>query len=335
MNVPAFAKHWAAQLGAPEKSLVPLAGGINNRVYRCGLSPSFHVIKGYRPATKGERDRMQAEVDFLKYAGEASPHHVPRLICVDAALRCIVLEHVDGEPFVPGSAPSRADVDDAVAFFSRLNADHTAAAHTIQMDAAEGFLRLTDHVHNVQSRLHAMETEHLPPPLREEACALLGRVRKAAEGIFERTTALISTREVCDALDPSMRCISPSDFGFHNAIRTPTGVKFIDFEFAGWDDPAKSAADFLLQPRVPVPRTKSPLLEVFRGDNFKIIAMRCQALGPLLRLKWVCIMLAVLQPQRLAQIQTAHPGTDTEELTRQRLTHAAAYLMQEVPFGLH
>ena len=38
--------------------------------------------------------------------------------------------------------------------------------------------------------------------------------------------------------------ISPSDFGFHNALRTNTGPVFFDFEFSGWDDPAKTIIDF-------------------------------------------------------------------------------------------
>ena len=44
-------------------------------------------------------------------------------------------------------------------------------------------------------------------------------------------------------------CISASDFGLHNAIMTERGIVFFDFEFAGWDDPAKAIVDFLLQPQ--------------------------------------------------------------------------------------
>ena len=55
-------------------------------------------------------------------------------------------------------------------------------------------------------------------------------------------------------LGPRARCLSPSDFGFHNAIRRASGeLCFIDFEYAGQDDPAKMACDFLCQPEVPVP----------------------------------------------------------------------------------
>ena len=42
--------------------------------------------------------------------------------------------------------------------------------------------------------------------------------------------------------------LSPSDFGFHNAIQTKDGLKFIDFEYFGWDDPVKLTCDFILHP---------------------------------------------------------------------------------------
>ena len=57
--------------------------------------------------------------------------------------------------------------------------------------------------------------------------------------VEEQTNRLIVDNIVTDAIDSNQCCILPGDFGFHNAIRTTKGVKFIDFEFAGWDDPAK------------------------------------------------------------------------------------------------
>jgi hypothetical protein len=68
-----FAEHWARQLGASVRSLERLRGGINNRVFRCGDGNQHWVIKGYAPAQPGQRDRMQAEVDFLRFAAQGGP----------------------------------------------------------------------------------------------------------------------------------------------------------------------------------------------------------------------------------------------------------------------
>ena len=42
--------------------------------------------------------------------------------------------------------------------------------------------------------------------------------------------------------------ISPSDFGFHNVINKNNKLFFIDFEYAGLDDPIKLICDFYCQP---------------------------------------------------------------------------------------
>jgi hypothetical protein len=90
-------------------------------------------------------------------------------------------------------------------------------------------------------------------------------------------------------------CVSPSDFGFHNALFDAAGrATFIDFEYAGRDDPGKLACDFFCQPEVPVPL-------VFFDDFLDAIEAplrldaddlwRCRALLPAYRIKWVCIIL--------------------------------------------
>lgn len=71
-------------------------------------------------------------------------------------------------------------------------------------------------------------------------------------------------------------------------------LRFVDFEYAGWDDPAKVVCDFLNQPRVPVPadchrRFAEGIAQESRQPEFQL--RRIALLMPVLRLKWCCIML--------------------------------------------
>jgi len=335
VNPPPFATHWARELGAAEESLVQLRGGINNRVYRCGEGNARWVIKGYLATEAGERDRMQAEVEFLTYAAKVASQYVPQLIHVDSERRCVVLEHIDGTTYHEGVAPSPDDIAAAVNFFRLLNAAGMRARQHIRLDAGEGFLHLTDHIENVRERLSRMSTDHIPVGMKKQAVELLQWVQDAADRVSSLVAESIANGTVANSIYPEQRCISPSDFGFHNAIRTRYGVKFFDFEFAGWDDPAKAASDFVLQPRVPARLQISPLLAGLNDDTGGEIHVRCSALGPVLRLKWACIILSVLQCERLDKLLTSHPDTDLNVLMHQRLNRAAAYVREEIPFGLH
>ena len=96
-------------------------------------------------------------------------------------------------------------------------------------------------------------------------------------------------------LEPRERVLSPSDFGFHNALAGPDGrLRFIDFEYAGWDDPAKLIGDFFCQPQTPAP---PQYWEFFVGGliaGLKLeggLARRARLLLPAFQIKWCCIML--------------------------------------------
>ena len=104
-----------------------------------------------------------------------------------------------------------------------------------------------------------------------------------------------SGSSVDDVLPRTGRCLSPSDFGFHNALLAANGrLHFFDFEYAGWDDPAKLACDFFCQPQIPVSETHwdqfVPLLDRALGCAGTLI-QRARRLLPAYRIKWCCIML--------------------------------------------
>lgn len=325
MKPPEFANHWAQELGTARESLVQLPGGINNHVFRCGSHGQHWVIKGYPSQQPCQRDRMQAEVEFLRYAQLVAPGKVPELLAVDNDRRCVVLEYIEGSAYPKGVAPPAEDLQMAVEFFQQLNGDLQLARQMVNLDAAEGFLSLRQHVANVRERLSVMGTEHLPAEFRLHAAEHLAQLQRQVDRVETDLEATISAGLVEDRLDPELRCVSPSDFGFHNAIRTDQGVKFIDFEFAGWDDPAKASADFILQPRIPTTNIITPDPKILSSQQLPEQDVRLTALKPILAIKWKCIILTILNPERLAKMIEAKPWQSTEQLISARLTAATIF----------
>ena len=334
---PDFALHWAKELGASVDSLTPLKGGINNQVFSCSVgadqSKRF-VIKGYAP--RGSSDRMTAEVEFLRYAGLVSPNYVPSLLAEDVGRRCVVLEYLDGQPYVAGVSPSEQDVLQAGNFFSLLNADKLLAKKYVKQSAAEGFLSLSEHLENVSKRLNQLSTEHLPVGMRFNSKALVQKIFQQLDVVTNDTKTFIEKGLIQDQIRIDDCCVSPSDFGFHNAFRSADGVKFFDFEFAGWDDPAKLMVDFMLQPRMPVaPNLANTFFRSVTPFGSDKLMDRIVVLGPILRLKWLCIMLSVLRPDRLREMQVVAQGTMSENYIKQRLEEAQAYIQKEFSYGLY
>ena len=105
--------------------------------------------------------------------------------------------------------------------------------------------------------MHRLDGIDAQGEIDREAAAFVNE-RLAPVGVASLRAAADAARDLGLSLDEPLpaaeRCVSPSDFGFHNALRTPDGrLAFIDFEYAGWDDPAKTVSDFFCQPECPVP----------------------------------------------------------------------------------
>jgi len=326
---------WAKELGARDENIMRLSGGINNDVYRVDAQTQSFVLKSYPALETGARDRMKAEVEFLQYANKVVRNYVPRLIDFDFTKRALLMEFIEGEPFIEGQSLSENQVRDAVCFFETLNKDRETAKKFVSMDAAEGFLKLTDHLNNVEQRISKLTTRHLPIDATYKSSRLLNRLTEEYSTVRQLTLTSIDQGRASDEIALEHRCISASDFGFHNAIQTVNGVKFIDFEFAGWDDPAKASVDFGLQPRVPVLAKPTSLLNALTHQLVEADEERINLLGAILRLKWLCIILSILEPDRFDLFMKIKTRVEREFFVERQLRTASAYFEREVPFGLH
>lgn len=325
---PAFAIDWCHRLGADLDTLKPLRGGINNKVFRCTTGEHKFVLKGYALHRAGDHDRFKAEVEFLNYARMVAPEFVPQLLGSDEASRSLVLESLEGEGFQEGAHPPEEDIEQAITFMRNLNTSIDLAKQYVSGSAADGFLKLTDHLRNIEQRASTMSVEHLPCNFRAEAEELIKRLSRQLDCLQEKSAHFIKKGKCENALASSARCISPSDFGFHNAIRTHQGIKFLDFEFAGWDDPAKAVADFDLQPRVPLNFRARVLSKALPQWN-KGLMERYDVLFPILNLKWACIILSMLDPDRWLQMTMHLEDNICESMLQAKFHLAQIYLPKD------
>jgi len=128
-------------------------------------------------------------------------------------------------------------------------------------------------------------------------------------------------------LPKKFQILSPSDFGFHNALLTKDGLKFIDFEYFGWDDPVKLTCDFLLHPGMDLTDIQKTLWlkkmkEIFSFD--KKFQQRLKVSYCLYGLCWCLIMLNVFIPGRndgkvgLASVVNKKEQKQTKQLEKSR-----------------
>ncbi|WP_439579730.1 hypothetical protein [Elioraea sp.] len=286
----------AAGLADAPRALVRLAGGRNNRVYRLERDGPPLVVKCYHHDARDPRDRLGAEWAFLRYAWDVCGlRDVPEPLAAEPA------SHAALYAFVPGGRIAAAEarhVEAAARFVAALNATAARGAAERLAPASEACFSLAAHVATIDRRVMRLATRLDPSAPHAEAAAAL--VQERLVPAWHRLA-----RRLAPVAAPLPWGVSPSDFGFHNALDAEGRLSFLDFEYAGRDDPAKLICDFFCQPELPVPRALYP---AFRDAVLAALGLdtsphraRCDALLPAYGLKWVCIMLNEFLPAAAAR----------------------------------
>lgn len=262
-----------------------LRGGANNRVYRVAAEDGgAAVLKVYFRRGGDMWDRFAAESEFYRYAMPRAAGLLPEPLAWNGELRAGVFEWLDAEGFV-GCAIGESEVARAAEFVRRLQAGREHAGLGV---GAEAVFSGEEHSRLIAGRVERLRGMEATDELSAEA------LRFVREELEPRWRAMEERVREVEALGIGDRCVSPSDFGFHNALRRDRRMWFIDFEYAGIDDPAKLVCDFFWQPAVPVPRE---LLGRFLSDlggclgDASTLAERVERLLPAFGIKWCCIVL--------------------------------------------
>ena len=274
-----------------------LAGGANNQVFRLDLPNRTVVLKAYFNHPDDSRDRLRADYSFSCFAWNRGLRCLARPITCDPQAQLALFDYLPGGKLTPGEVTGPC-VREALDFLRAINVGRDSDDARALPAASEACFTLADHLDCVRRRVRRLREMEAGGDVDGEALAFVrGELSERSDAVVDQARdraaalGLALTRPVAD----EDRILSPSDFGFHNALRNKDGnLSFIDFEYAGWDDPAKTVADFFCQPERPVPIA---YFETFVAAVARLTTdpglhqRRCRLLLPVDRLKWCCILL--------------------------------------------
>lgn len=280
--------------GSPVASLEPIGRGGNSRVclVRC-RDGRQHVAKTYLQPTRDGLDRLEVEFGCLRFLEARGVAGVPRPVAACPKRRVALYERLEGEAVAEVAAD---DVLAMAAFLLRLRGLSRQTAPAEFPAASEACFSFEQVLANLDRRLALLREHGRDGPLAGELTRFLdGRLAPAVAEAGEWLGREFGRAFVRRRLPQDRRLLSPSDFGFHNALRAATGqLLFLDFEYFGWDDPAKAVADFLLHPAMALPLALRRLFleTMLRGlADDAGLPLRIRAAYPLFGLKWCCIIL--------------------------------------------
>ena len=290
-----IATRLAKAAGRPlPRSLRQLAGGRNNRVFRVETDGAPLVLKSYFSDPRDPRDRLAAEWNFLQRAWKLGVRVIPEPLASEPQVRAGLYSFVAGRKLNPDEV-DMPHIDAAVDFVLAINrAPRDLPPLGAGSEACFSLARHLDAVEQRIARLHSLDPE--APQLDAAVCFVSKSLLPVWADVKQRTEreAQALGLSMDRAISEEEICISPSDFGFHNALIDEGRLSFLDFEYAGRDDPAKLISDFLCQPEISVPAKYHARFISGISDALALSSdarARCTIFLNVYRVKWACIMM--------------------------------------------
>tara|TARA_Y100001934_G_scaffold242380_1_gene298108 strand:+ start:253 stop:1905 length:1653 start_codon:yes stop_codon:yes gene_type:complete len=275
-----------------------LKRGGNNCVYKITIGDKAILGKVYHRDTHDSRDRFGQEVAFLKYLKSIAVKESPALISQDRTAGVVCIDWIEGADFDSPLASSESYWKQCFSFLKKIQVGKNSIEAKSLPEGSEAAFSLRAHLALLQNRRDYWYAHNQTIP--EKVRSLL--MTELDEEYKSLAKELISHPDFNKELEPDEKIISPSDFGLHNAkLVEDEQLAFFDFEYAGWDDPAKTIADFFAQPRFPAPFEKvenliSTFSEIFSSSVMDRLLRRLPLVNRIIRLKWCYILLNDFHP---------------------------------------
>lgn len=272
-----------------------LKGGRNSLVWKVVTEKKTYVVKEYRIENTGRPNLLEVEFSFVEFLHRHGINNVPKPLHKSPIENVGIYSFIEGRPV---EKVTDSLVKECAEFIHNINCLRNKEDARKLVNGAEAFFAIQDHLDCVWNRLKQLA----------EASSKLKDYRIVREfvrndlipkftGIKDNILQLTNIDELTEELCEEKRIISPSDFGFHNVLVSSDKVYFLDFEYAGWDDPAKLCCDFACQVNYPISKQKKDIFiaEMTRRLNMPAVKERASLLEPLYKLKWCCILLNVFK----------------------------------------
>lgn len=292
-----------------------IAAGGNSRIFKINREKGAPVaLKKYPPHSSGDRSRQFVET--AAYRVLQNSVFTPKLLHCDFITGCNLYSWVDGEKI---QTFGFKEMDVALGFIGELIAQTKLNDGSVPM-ASEACMAITDIFPQIEYRLKdltAVDDSVLNEFLIKSFIPIYELLRSKI--IADNGYEFISQK-----LQQENWVLSPSDFGFHNSLKSNEGnIVFLDFEYFGFDDPAKLINDFVWHPGMLISDEVKKywtlsMLNLFPNDQG--LLQRVRASWPLYGLRWALIILKEFTRNGWSDrnyAQSSHEGYRADKLERQ------------------
>ena len=270
------------------KSIEKLKGRGNSAIYKLHLFNENKLALKIYPEIS-YHDRLKSEFKSTEIFKELNIKNVQRPVTFNSLLDVASYEWIDGDSV---STYGVKELEASLSFLKTLHENSHAKQFKNFPMAADSCPKGLDIERQIQRRLLQFDL------LSEEGSELEQFLKNEFKPIAQE---IISWSKFSWPTNPSYEesiqkdklILSPSDFGFHNSLRSLNDdLIFHDFEYFGWDDPVKLISDFSHHAAMNLSNELEQIWFSETSDMYgKQLLGRLSAAWPMYGLNWCLIIL--------------------------------------------
>jgi len=299
--------------------------GINSEVYKFKVDRLNLVTKLYKH--RGNL-RIRREKQFYEYLKKINNKNIiiPLIFCFKKNLSVY--------PFISGSKIKKINTNQIKKLSTFINKINNKKISTLLPKAVDGIQDRKDHLKLCEKKLNRLKKVKIDSLIKKDFSKFLHKKLipkfKELKKNFDLNLKKVSPKM---KLSKEEMIISPSDFGFHNIIKKNNKLFFIDFEYAGLDDPVKLICDFYCQPdQFLNAKQKKIFLEnlYLKHHDSNKLNLYIDLFLPFHRLKWCCIILNIFKDTK--PLKNKNSFKPTEKIMKTQLIKSKIYFKKN--FGV-
>ena len=211
--------------------------------------------------------------------------NVPKIVSFSEELNIIILKYIEGKKI---NKITSQNISQAIIFITELH--KISKKISSYNNATEACLKANDLFSQIDIRFNKLKSVE-----NKDIKKTLNKLIELNTKLKNRACDMWPKNNIENNLSRSFLTLSPSDFGFHNAIIDKNKyISFIDFEYFGLDDPVKLLCDFLWHPAMSLTNNQKLLFtkeffKIFKNDY--LLKKRLNAAFSLYGLRWCLIIL--------------------------------------------
>jgi len=221
------------------KNVAQLKGRGNSSVYKILTAENSIFFKVY-PQT-GKHDRLGSEFCSTKTLNDLGMNEIQKPIASNKELNIAAYEWIN----VNNTQIFDIDaIEKSLQFLKKLHSkrsNHLFDNFSMASDSCISILSIENQIKRrlLQLQKSSKGFSNLNEFLKNDFIPIFTKV------ISWSKLSLTKEQDYSKMLNKKELTLSPSDFGFHNMMFSESGnLRFIDFEYFGWDDPVKLISDF-------------------------------------------------------------------------------------------